>query len=259
MRRFCWRLMMCGAAAGAQAADLPDLPVLRGGLPRLTIATVNWQGCYVGGQVCYGSVTSKVPSNINGDMQATFIRPANVDYNWQPSGNGAQTRPPALARSPDTTRSGTTWSSVWRRIISMTDFARLRPQTGLRYSSADNVTLESLTHSAAIVRLSDFGSLRVRARLCHRDAFCHTRLSAPAFGSQNHRPQTVSASPRSGASSLDERQQEQTGLRILRRRRHRRDGDWRPVPARRMGISSVSRRTIETNINTVRVGLGYKF
>jgi len=48
--------MMFGAAFGAQAADMPDLPILRGSLPAgLSTTTVNWQGYYIGGQGGYGS------------------------------------------------------------------------------------------------------------------------------------------------------------------------------------------------------------
>src|SRR5437588_180273 len=56
MRRFLLVAAMFGAVQGAQAADLPDLPILRGGLQEgLSSATVNWQGFYVGGQGGYGS------------------------------------------------------------------------------------------------------------------------------------------------------------------------------------------------------------
>ena len=85
MRRFLLVAVMCGAASVAQAADMPDLPFLRGSFTDgLTSAKVNWQGFYVGGQVSYGSVTSKVAGNANSDLQSTYRRPANVDYNWQP-------------------------------------------------------------------------------------------------------------------------------------------------------------------------------
>src|SRR2546423_9204714 len=54
MRRFLLAAIMLGAAAGAQAADMPDLPILRGAFTeRLT--TINWQGYYIGGQGGYGS------------------------------------------------------------------------------------------------------------------------------------------------------------------------------------------------------------
>jgi outer membrane immunogenic protein len=40
----------------AQAADMPDVPVLRGAISDgLSSSSVNWQGYYVGGQVGYGS------------------------------------------------------------------------------------------------------------------------------------------------------------------------------------------------------------
>jgi outer membrane immunogenic protein len=158
MRRFLLAIVMCGAVSGAQAADLADLPVLRGGFG--PTSRVNWQGWYVGGQVSYGSVTSKVPSNINGDMQSTFIRPANVDYNWQPLGmaHDQATGFGAFAG----------YNSQWDDVVVGLEanyvhdgFRSASTSTGLRYL-ADNVTLESITHSAAVVSLSDFGSLRVR-------------------------------------------------------------------------------------------------
>ena len=52
MRRFLLAVVMCGMTAGAQAADLSDLPILRGGFTDgLTSTRVNWSGVYVGGQV----------------------------------------------------------------------------------------------------------------------------------------------------------------------------------------------------------------
>ena len=51
MRRFLSVLtaMICGAVSGAHAADLPDMPILRG-TQGFSTSTVNWQGFYVGGQ-----------------------------------------------------------------------------------------------------------------------------------------------------------------------------------------------------------------
>ncbi len=48
--------VMLAAVSGARAADLPDLPILRGGFTDgLTTSKVNWEGFYVGGQAGYGS------------------------------------------------------------------------------------------------------------------------------------------------------------------------------------------------------------
>jgi outer membrane immunogenic protein len=56
MRRFLLAAVVFGAASGAQAADLPDLPILRGSLPGgLSTSSRNWDGWYAGGQVGYTS------------------------------------------------------------------------------------------------------------------------------------------------------------------------------------------------------------
>src|ERR1700682_5710620 len=56
MRRLVLAAMMFGAVSGAQAADMPDFPALRGGFTDgLNSSRVNWQGYYIGGQAGYGS------------------------------------------------------------------------------------------------------------------------------------------------------------------------------------------------------------
>jgi len=48
--------VMLGVVSAAQAADMPDLPILRGGFTDgLTTSRINWEGFYVGGQAGYGS------------------------------------------------------------------------------------------------------------------------------------------------------------------------------------------------------------
>src|ERR1700736_5069172 len=54
MRGFLLAAMVFGAAAGAPAADMPDLPILRGAFTERP-TTVNWEGYYIGGQGGYGS------------------------------------------------------------------------------------------------------------------------------------------------------------------------------------------------------------
>src|SRR6478672_1504049 len=74
MRRLLLAAVIFGAAQGAYAADMPDLPVLRGSLPEglSTVRTV-WQGYYIGGQASYGSVTSKPSPSLNSDLQNTVV------------------------------------------------------------------------------------------------------------------------------------------------------------------------------------------
>ena len=55
MRRFLLAAVMCvTATSGSHAADLSDLPFLRGPVG-LTSGRVNWQGFYVGGQGGFGT------------------------------------------------------------------------------------------------------------------------------------------------------------------------------------------------------------
>jgi opacity protein-like surface antigen len=56
MRGLLIAAMTFGAVSAVQAADMPDLPILRGGFSEgLTSSRVNWQGYYIGGQAGYGS------------------------------------------------------------------------------------------------------------------------------------------------------------------------------------------------------------
>lgn len=56
MRRFLMAAMMIGAVQAAQAADMPDLPFLRGSFTDAPLRGIpNWQGYYIGGQAGYGS------------------------------------------------------------------------------------------------------------------------------------------------------------------------------------------------------------
>ena len=84
MRRFVLATAMMGMAFGAQAADMPDQPVLRGSLSPAGPRVVNWAGFYVGGQVDYNASITKLPSGLNSDMQSTFTPPPAVNYTWQP-------------------------------------------------------------------------------------------------------------------------------------------------------------------------------
>ena len=71
MRRFLLVAMVCGAASAAQAADMPDLPFLRGSFTEgLSASTVNWDGFYIGGHGAYG--TSNM--NFTGSTQTVAAR-----------------------------------------------------------------------------------------------------------------------------------------------------------------------------------------
>ncbi len=67
MRSLMVAVSVVGMVSAAQAADLPDLPILRGGLTEgLATSRVNWDGYYVGVQGGYGSSDE----NFNGSTKA---------------------------------------------------------------------------------------------------------------------------------------------------------------------------------------------
>ncbi|UGY17500.1 outer membrane protein [Bradyrhizobium septentrionale] len=72
MRRFLLAAMMMGAVTAAHAADLPDFPALRGGFSDAPSAPVNWRGFYIGGQGGYGSSDENF-SGTNANMLAALL------------------------------------------------------------------------------------------------------------------------------------------------------------------------------------------
>ena len=255
MRRFLLVAVMCGSASVAQAADMPDLPFLRGSFTEgLSATSVNWQGFYVGGQVSYGSVTSKVASGVNSDLQATFIPPNNVSYNWQPLGSA----------HGNTTGYGAFvgYNSQWDDVVVGFEanyihdgFRSVTNSVGLRYE-ADNVTLQSVTNSNATVKLSDFGSLRVRGGYV-MGCFLPYLFAGTGLGGQTV-DRTVSASPdplRPGTSAASKTKlvfgySAGAGIDVMLVGGLfvRAEYEYRRVTS-----------DVESNINTERAGLGYKF
>jgi outer membrane immunogenic protein len=70
MRRFLLAAAMFGAVSCAQAADMPDF--LRGSMTNDVAPTVNWRGFYVGGQAGYGSSDESFGGS-NSNMVAALI------------------------------------------------------------------------------------------------------------------------------------------------------------------------------------------
>ena len=85
MRRLLLAAAMFGAVSGARAADLSDLPILRGAFTEgLTTSKVNWQGFYIGGQAGYGSADE----NFNGstaNMAQALLSNTLIDASMQVS------------------------------------------------------------------------------------------------------------------------------------------------------------------------------
>lgn len=81
MRRFLLVAMVCGAASAAQAADMPDLPFLRGSFTEgLSASTVNWGGAYIGGHASHGAADMDF-TNSGKDLLEKLLN--NVDLEAQ--------------------------------------------------------------------------------------------------------------------------------------------------------------------------------
>jgi opacity protein-like surface antigen len=235
---------------------MPDLPFLRGSFTDgLSTARVNWQGFYVGGQASYGSTTSKLSPTANSDLLATFIEPPGVDY----------ARPLLPTPHSNTTGFGGYfgYNSQWEDVVLGVEANYIHD--GIR--SVSNVmgtvfngdgSINSLTHSNAVVKLSDFGSLRIRGGYV-MGCFLPYAFAGTGFGSQTV-DRTVSAYPDSLSPPLPTTAASKTKLVY---------GYSAGVGMDVMLVGGLFMRAeyeyrrvtsdIETNINTVRAGIGYKF
>jgi outer membrane immunogenic protein len=81
MRRFLLAAMMFGAVSSAHAADMPDLPVLRGGFSQ---PVRSWSGGYIGGQVGYGSSDENFNGS-TGNMTSALLADTLIESAMQVS------------------------------------------------------------------------------------------------------------------------------------------------------------------------------
>jgi opacity protein-like surface antigen len=163
MRGFLLAAVMFGAVSGAQAADMPDLPILRGGLTEgLSTSIVNWQGFYIGAQGSWGG------SNINfagaNDGLATGLFPYSplqslVDVPGLGKSSSKSTGFGAFA--------GYNWQ--WADVVIGVEGNYLHQDMfgsstaiPFRYVDGGGI-LRTQSSSTASIDLKDFGSVRVRA------------------------------------------------------------------------------------------------
>jgi len=166
MRRFLLAAVMCGMTAGAQAADLSDLPILRGGLTEGTGGRVNWSGVYVGGQVTRGAADMDF-TNSGQDLLAKLLNNIDVEAQFNISKWPVGERAHA---------SGSGYGGFAGYNFQWTDAVigvELNYTHGTLFGSSkgaqartfqfptDYVTTAAISSSSSM-RLTDYGSLRVR-------------------------------------------------------------------------------------------------
>jgi outer membrane immunogenic protein len=257
MRRLLLAAVIFGTAQGAYAADMPDFPVLRGSLPDgLGTVRTLWEGYYVGGQASYGSVTSKPSSSLNSDLQSTVVPLAGGSYPWQPLGSASA--------------SDVGWgaffgyNSQWDDVVVGIEgnyihsgLNAVTSSTG--YFPAGGLPTTMTATSNATIRSTDFGSARLRAGYVI-GSFLPYAFVGGGMGSQTV-DRSVDATPKP-YMALPTLQTSATKTSLVY-------GYSAGVGVDVMLVAGLFLRAeyeyqrvtskIESNINSARVGLGYKF
>jgi outer membrane immunogenic protein len=175
MRRFLLAAVMFGAAAGAQAADLSDLPILRGAFTDgLTTTKVNWQGYYIGGQGGYGSSDEdfgRFPSTtplMRALLAGTPIEGQMGASSWAPSPNTGK-----LSSRSGSGGAFAGYNSQWDDVVIGVEASYMHGGFGGSLTAADtrsstspltdNYYHQVTATSQAAISIKDMATLRVRA------------------------------------------------------------------------------------------------
>ena len=280
MRGFVLAAVMCGAASGAQAADMPDLPILRGALTD-GLTTVNWQGYYIGGQWGYGSSDvdfRRVPST------APLLQVLLTDVEREMGAFGSPAGFGKLSRRSSGGGAFAGYNSQWDDVVIGLEASYLHG--GFGGSSTTTATRSSLplsdgyyhqvtTTQQAAISITDMATFRARAgyaygcflpylfggfALGNADiARTATVLDVTTPGPPNPpaRPASPPAQPPTFGSAAEAQHNHLIygysaglGVDIMLYHGLFARAEWEYV---RFTTS------VDTSINTVRLGLGYKF
>jgi outer membrane immunogenic protein len=270
MRRFLLAAVMCGMTAGAHAADLSDLPILRGGITDgLSNTSVNWSGVYVGGSVSRGGADMDF-TNSTKDLLTKLVNNSAADTqfnisNWPLLGT-AHTSNTAYGAFGG-------YNFQWTDAIIGVElnyshgvFPTSSTGSQTRSVTSGTVTTNITATSNASMRITDFGSLRVRGGYAvgsflpygfagvglgqadiNRSVRLDVRYDSPGVPSAFAAPLIVADNANShlitGFSA---------GLGF----------DWMLCAGLFMRAEWEYLRftsTVDTSVNTARLGLGYKF
>jgi outer membrane immunogenic protein len=166
MRKLLLVAVMFGAASGAQAADMPDF--LRGSLPAGPAPTVNWRGFYIGAQGGYGSSDENLSGSnttmLNALLDHNVIQQMDV-ANWN-LGLGKDS-----ARSPGYGAfAGYNWQ--WDDVVLGVEGSYLHGSFGGQSNAfkeliggplSDNNFHDVAVTSSAAIAISDMATFRGRA------------------------------------------------------------------------------------------------
>jgi opacity protein-like surface antigen len=167
MRRLLLAAMMFGAVSGAQAADMPDLPILRGAFTDgLSSSKVNWQGVYFGAHGGLGSsdmnftgATQSIAAHL---LNQTAIEAFGGVSTW-PIGGKISTHGKGIGAFVG-------YNSQWDDVVLGLEFNYMHGKFGgsqtdsmSRFFGAGGGYTDQVTYEGTgTMRISDIGSLRAR-------------------------------------------------------------------------------------------------
>jgi outer membrane immunogenic protein len=259
MRRLVIAVVALAAASGAQAADLP---FLRGSFMDAPIAPRPiWEGYYVGGQAGYSSTVSNIPTTFNADLSPSYVSapgspdPQGGNYYW-----------PGLA-SPQANNAGyggfIGYNSQWEDVVIGVEanymhgrYNTVERQTG--YSNAYNGTPLTTTSTASF-RIDDFGSLRLRAGYIAGNFLPYAFFGGGVGNMVVDRMTIADPGPRSTAPLVITDTQSKlvygysagVGIDVMLAAGFFLRAEYE--------YQRVVSKDVDTNVNSARAGIGYKF
>ncbi|MGL4262227.1 MAG: outer membrane protein [Afipia sp.] len=276
MRRIVLAMMLAGAVQGAQAADYPDdEPILRGSFPEgLSRRVTRWQGFYVGGQAAYGSSDH----NFNGatkDIAAQQLALTTVEQvlavsTWPVIGGKVSHQHAAFGGFAG-------YNAQWGDTVLGVDASYMHGTFGAKASgtmarqiTVDDVNYSATATSAASINYTDVLTLRGRAGYAI-GSFLPYAFGGVALGlADSNRSSTIRSRGTyvgTGVPTISD--YDVTYSNADNRHGRLMVGYTFGVGAEAMLFGNFFARgeweyirftgPIDTNINTVRGGLGYRF
>ncbi|MGJ4930791.1 outer membrane protein [Bradyrhizobium sp. HKCCYLS2038] len=275
MRSLMVGISVFGMVSAAQAADLPDLPILRGGLTEgLNNSRVNWDGYYAGVQGGYGSSDE----NFNGStstMTAAVLANTLIESQMQVSSWNTQLGKQSARSSSYGAFVG--YNSQWEDVVLGVEASYMHGKFGgIASSSRSLVSSAALTdglyHSvtstqSSQISISDMATIRGRAGYamgCFLPyAFFGLALGNADIGQSvtvQDRTSAVQAGPFTALTPLSANNLQHNHLIYgysagLGVDVNLVGGVFARAEYEYVRFTS----TVDTNINTVRAGVGYKF
>jgi outer membrane immunogenic protein len=273
MRRFLLAAVMLGPISGAQAADMPDF--LRGSLSGSPAPRVNWQGYYIGGQGGYGSSDvnfTRTPST------APLLQGLLTDVERQMGFFGSPNDFGKLSRRSSGGGAFAGYNSQWDDVVIGLEASYLHGGFGgssgateTRSSTSplsDGYFHQVTTTSQAAISITDMATFRARAAYAY-GCFLPYLFGGVALGNANI-TRTATVLDVTTPGPLNPPAQPPTfGSAAVAQHNHLIYGYSAGLGVDVNLIGGLFLRaeweyirftsSVDTSINTVRAGLGYKF